>query len=195
MPQVSPNFEDAKGYERLMGSASRAAGSVFLEWLDPPAGARWLDVGCGTGAFTGLIIDRCSPRSVHAIDPSKPQIEHARRQLSGMRVDLRVADAQALPFKDAAFDLAACALTINFVPDRTRALSEMCRVVRPGGFVAVTYGISRKNVLPVGLCELVSAASELICRKSPALDLPTVMRSHRCSRGPASKTCLRRASR
>jgi hypothetical protein len=49
-------FTDGQSYERLMGRWSRAAGAAFLDWLSLPKGLNWLDVGCGTGAFTELVI-------------------------------------------------------------------------------------------------------------------------------------------
>ena len=65
-----------------MGKWSQVAGENFLEWLAPETGLRWLDVGCGNGAFTELIIERCAPVSVHGIDPSEGQIAFARTRLS-----------------------------------------------------------------------------------------------------------------
>ncbi len=134
MPEVKVTFDAADDYERLMGRWSRAIGSRFLDWLAPPAGLRWLDVGCGTGAFSQLVLDRCSPQSVTGVDPAPAQVEHARRQSPD--ADFRVADAMDLPFADGEFDIVASALVINFIPDRAKALAEMHRVLRPGGIVA-----------------------------------------------------------
>ena len=119
-----------------MGRWSRALGQVFLDWAGPPADARWLDVGCGTGIFTELILDMCSPAAVVAVDPAKAQIERARCQPVGKRAEFRLADAQALPFPEASFDVVASVLVVNFIPDRPRALSEMRRVTRPRGHIA-----------------------------------------------------------
>lgn len=55
------NFDDGAAYENFMGRWSRQIGAVFLDWLSPPRDARWLDVGCGTGVFTQLVLDRCNP--------------------------------------------------------------------------------------------------------------------------------------
>ena len=131
-------FEDGAGYERMMGIWSRLAGEVFLDWLAPPAAQRWLDVGCGNGAFTELVVDRCAPSSIEGIDPSAAQIDYARGRPAGRLARFQVGDAMALPFPDAAFDVAAMALVIFFVPDPAGAVAEMRRVVRPGGLVC-TY--------------------------------------------------------
>ncbi len=136
MTVVAHSFDDSAGYERLMGRWSRAIGAVFLEWLAPPSGACWLEVGCGTGIFTALVLDTCSPATLIAVDPSQPQIDHACRQPIARRASFRVADGEALPFPDATFDVVASALVINFIPDRPRALAEMRRVARAGGMVA-----------------------------------------------------------
>jgi len=136
MTEVAHSFDDSAAYERFIGHWGRAAGTIFLDWLKPPVGARWLDVGCGTGLFTELILDRQHPENVVAIDPAASQIEHARRKPIARRADFRVGDAQALEFADGTFDVAVAALVINFIPNRTRALSEMYRVTRPGGVVA-----------------------------------------------------------
>ena len=129
-------FSDGAALEQFMGRWTRAVGAVFLEWIAPPAGARWLDIGCGTGAFTTLVLDRCAPATVVAVDPSAEQIEFAHNEPVARRADFRVADAQALPFEDGAFDVVASALAINFIPDRARGVAEMRRVSRPGGIVA-----------------------------------------------------------
>ena len=136
MAESTINFDDGAAYERFMGRWSRAVGAIFLDWVAPPQGAHWLDVGCGTGVFTELIANTCAPASVTALDPSPQQVEYARRQPIAQRADFRVADAQELPLAAASFDVVASALVINFIPDRPRALAEMRRVARPGGTVA-----------------------------------------------------------
>lgn len=134
-------FTDAEAYDRFMGGWSRAVGTTFLDWLGLPAGQAWLDVGCGSGALTDLLVDRCSPASVAGVDPAPTQAEYTRSRYAGhaVPVDVRVAGAEELPFGDDSFDAAAMALVIFFVPQPDRAVAEMARVVRPGGTVA-TYG-------------------------------------------------------
>jgi SAM-dependent methyltransferase len=128
-------FDDAAAYEAFMERWSRSAGDIFLDWLAPPKGACWLDVGCGTGVFTELIVDTASPAAVSAVDPTHVQIEHARRKPVGQRADFQIAGAEALPFPDNAFDLVVSALVINFISDHPKALAEMRRVGRAGGTV------------------------------------------------------------
>ena len=86
--------------------------------------------------FTELLLDTVAPTAVVAIDPAPAQIEQARAKPVSYRADFRVADAQALPFGKAEFDVAASALVINFIPDQPRALNEMKRVVKAGGLIA-----------------------------------------------------------
>ena len=125
-------------YERYMGRWSRLLAVRFLDWLAAPAGAAWLDLGCGTGALTQTILARASPRSIVAIDQSADFVAHARAATSDEEVRMRfdVADARKLPLPDASVDVAASALVLNFVPDRVAALRELARVVRPGGLLS-----------------------------------------------------------
>jgi len=131
-------FSDGKVYERMMGRWSKLAGRIFLDWLNPPQNLRWIEVGCGNGAFTDELIARCAPAAVSAIDPSEGQLAFARTRPGASLAQFQIGDAQALPFADRSFDAAVMALVITFVPDAAKAVSEMARVVRPGGLVA-TY--------------------------------------------------------
>jgi SAM-dependent methyltransferase len=131
-------FADGEAYERLMGRWSRLVGDAFIDWLDAPKGLRWLDLGCGNGAFTERLIDRCGPAAVTAIDPSKEQLAYARARPGTKLANFQLGDAQKLPFADGSFDAAAMALVITFLPDPAKAVAEMARVVRPGGWIA-TY--------------------------------------------------------
>jgi SAM-dependent methyltransferase len=131
-------FDDGAAYERHMGVWSRLAGDVFLDWLAPEPGLRWVDIGCGNGAFSERIVERCAPAEVQGIDPSEGQLAFARTRPAARLARFQQGDAMALPFRDAGFDAAVMALVIFFVPDPAKALSEMARVVRPDGMIA-TY--------------------------------------------------------
>jgi SAM-dependent methyltransferase len=136
MDPAQIRFDDGAAYEDFMGAWSRLAGDAFLRWLAPPPGLRWVDVGCGNGAFTEMLVERCGPREVVGIDPSEGQLAFARPRLAGAPVQFRQGDATSLPWADGAFDAAVMALVLVFVPDPAKGVSEMARVVRPGGSVS-----------------------------------------------------------
>jgi ubiquinone/menaquinone biosynthesis C-methylase UbiE len=136
MAEHQIRFEDDAAYERNMGTWSRLAGEVFLDWLAPRTGLRWIDIGCGSGAFTELLIDRCAPAEVHGIDPSVAQLAFARARSAARMAKFQHGDAMALPFPEDRFDAAGMALVIFFVPEPAKGVAEMVRVVAPGGMVA-----------------------------------------------------------
>jgi SAM-dependent methyltransferase len=108
----------------------------FLAWFEWPVGARWLDVGCGTGALSQTILQMAAPALVKGIDASAGFIAHARKQVESDHARFEVGDAQSLPDETASYDVAVSGLALNFIPQPAVAVSEMVRVVRPGGIVA-----------------------------------------------------------
>jgi ubiquinone/menaquinone biosynthesis C-methylase UbiE len=136
MAEQQIRFDDGAAYERMMGIWSRLAGEIFLDWLAPASGLRWIDIGCGNGAFTELLVERCSPAEVQGIDPSEGQLAFARKRPAARVAEFRQGDAMALPFSENRFDAAVMALVIFFVPDPAKGVAEMVRVVSPGGTVA-----------------------------------------------------------
>lgn len=123
-------------YEPYVGRWSRLVAREFVAWLAVPAGARWLDVGCGTGALSQIILEVASPGEVIGIDPSEGYIAYAREHIPDACARFLVGDAQALPVTGATYDAVVAGLVLNFVPDPNRALTEMRRVTRAGGTVA-----------------------------------------------------------
>src|ERR1051326_1414326 len=136
MGQSPIRFTDGAAYDRMMGVWSRLAADVFLDWLAPSSGLRWADIGCGSGAFTGRLLDRVAPVEVHGVDPSEAQLAFARRQHAGRPAQFHHGDAMALPLPDSRFDAAVMALVIFFVPEPQQGVAEMVRIVAPGGIVA-----------------------------------------------------------
>ena len=130
-------WADGAAYEAFMGRWSRAAAERFVRWLARPAGLRWLDVGCGTGALSEIILLHASPKEVLGIDRSAGYVAHARAHVSDGRARFEVGEATALPVEKAGFDAAVSGLVLNFVPDPEAMLRAMSRAVRPGGSVAV----------------------------------------------------------
>ena len=138
MSQSPIRFDDGAAYERGMGVWSQLAGRVFLDWLAPSLGLRWIEVGCGNGAFTEILVGQCKPSEIQGIDPSEPQLAFARTRPGARGARFLHGDAMALPFDNARFDTAVMALVIFFIPDPAKGVAEMARVVCPGGTVA-TY--------------------------------------------------------
>ena len=129
-------FEDGAAYEKWMGIWSQFAGMIFLDWLAPRSGIQWVDIGCGNGAFTELLIERCAPAGVKGVDPSEAQLAFARQRPAARVAEFSQGDAMALPFATNSFDAAVMALVIFFVPDPAKGVAEMARVVTPDGVVA-----------------------------------------------------------
>ncbi len=132
----SDNWITGAPYERYVGRWSRRVARAFVAWLAVPAGRRWLDIGCGTGALTEEILKLASPSEITGVDSSEGFIAHAREQIGDEHVRFEVAEAQALPFDVASHDAAVSGLVLNFVPVPERVVTEMARVTRPAGTVA-----------------------------------------------------------
>jgi len=133
---MSDVWESGGAYEAYVGRWSRLVADEFLKWTDVPAGGGWLDVGCGTGELTRVILDHCQPTGVTGVDPSRAFLALARERTLDRRAEFLERDAQALPFEDSRFDACVSGLVLNFVPEPQRGVSEMARVTRGGGTVA-----------------------------------------------------------
>src|SRR5262249_336349 len=119
-----------------MGRWSRIVGATFLDWLAVPKGLRWLDVGCGNGAFTEVLMKQNGPAAVTGIDPSEGQLAYAMKRPGTKGAEFPVAGAQQLPFAGHSLGAAVMPLVISFVADAVKAVAEMKRVVKPGGTIA-----------------------------------------------------------
>ena len=132
---VSDTWERGDPYEEYVGRWSRRVATAFLAWLALPAGLRWLDVGCGTGALSATILERAAPASVTCVEPSEGFLATARQRLSG-RASFHRGDAGAIPLEDASVDAVVSGLVLNFVAEPRAALEEMKRVGAGGGTIA-----------------------------------------------------------
>jgi len=142
----------AEEYASEKGLLGRRAALRYATGPDSPALAveavlevgprRVLEVGCGPGEAAERIA--ASGADVEALDSSERMVELARAR----GVAARVGDVQELPFADASFDAALAAWMLYHVPDVERAISELARVLRPGGrLVAVTNGVEHLREL------------------------------------------------
>jgi ubiquinone/menaquinone biosynthesis C-methylase UbiE len=179
MASTEKHFTDGEAYERMMGRWSRPVGETFLAWLDPPKGLRWLDVGCGNGAFTEEIIARCDPATVVAIDPSDEQLAFARTRPGTKMAKFEVGDAHKLSFDDGTFDAAIMALVLAFLPDPAKAVAEMARVVCRGGWVASYMWDIQNDGAPISpvYTAIVSLGSTVPARPNPEASRLEAMQS------------------
>ena len=94
-----------------------------------------LEIAAGTGVVTRALAPRLSPGASYTVtDLNQPMLDHAAsRQAPDSRITWRQADALALPFENAVFDLVCCQFGVMFFPDRTSGYREARRVLKPGG--------------------------------------------------------------
>jgi len=126
----------AEVYERLFVPAifGRWASQVVAAARIGPAD-RVLDVGCGTGALARTAADHVSPGQIVGLDRNPGMLAVARRIKP--EIDWREGDAKQLPFEDASFDAVVSQFALMYFVERRAALSEMMRVLKPGGRLAV----------------------------------------------------------
>jgi SAM-dependent methyltransferase len=153
------SLDAAAKYDLFPGRFSGALAHAFVEAVNPTAGQRVLDVGCGPGALTRLLVGRLGAAGVVAVDPSEAFVEAARARLPD-GLDVRRASAGELPFADDTFDAAVAQLVVQFMPDPVAGLREMARVTKPGGVVAACVWDNAGGAGP--LSPLWRAAQELV---------------------------------
>ena len=128
-------FEVAAGaYNRFMGRYSEPLAAQFADWAGVFAPGRALDVGCGPGALTRVLIERLGVDGVSAIDPSQHFLAALRQAFPTL--DVQTGTAERLPYPDDLFDQTLAQLVVHFLTDPVGGLHEMGRVTRPGGTVA-----------------------------------------------------------
>jgi len=139
--------ESAGRYDRQIGFFERLLFGGGREWVCSQARGEVLEVGIGTGRNLPFY-----PKEVHLtgvdLSPAMLDVARARAQALGVEADLRVGDAQALPFADEAFDAVVITLSLCTIPDDHRAVAEASRVLRPGGYLLLLEHV-RSPVWPV----------------------------------------------
>ena len=121
-------------YDSFMGRYSTKLADEFADLAGVRRGQSALDVGCGPGALTGVLVERLGARAVAACDPSPGFVADCTERHPRVRV--APGRAESIPFESDSFDHALAQLVLHFVSDPGAAASEMVRVVRPGGWVS-----------------------------------------------------------
>jgi SAM-dependent methyltransferase len=164
--EMGSRFSNAEAYEYLMGRWSRVLAESFLDFAGINDGERVLDVGCGTGALAASAAARTLRSEIVGIDPVAPFLDYARRRTPDPRVRFDLGDALNIPYRTGSFDRCLSLLVIMFIRDARRAVSEMRRVTRPGGSVAVCVwdkvGMEMNSIFSRAVVELDPAAAQRV---------------------------------
>src|SRR5829696_262508 len=145
-------------YDNAQAFARRFVGAWQLpvDWLNVPAGGVAVDVGSGPGNVTALLARAAGPDGLAlGVDISEPMLARAVDAEAGPTVGFLRADAQQLPFRDETFDAATSLAVLQLIPDPATTLSEIARVLKPGGRVAVMVPTAGRGAefprwLPIG---------------------------------------------
>jgi SAM-dependent methyltransferase len=124
----------AAAYDRFMGRFSGLLSEQMADLAGVETGMDVIDVGCGTGALTRVLVARLGADRVTGVDPSESFVAAVRDRFPTVRI--KQAPAESLPFGDDEFDAAIAQLVVHFMSDPVGGIREMARVTRPGGAVA-----------------------------------------------------------
>jgi len=137
MQSKNDSWSSGDSYERFMGRWSTLIARKFLDWLAIPPNMTWLDIGCGTGSLTKLILETSKPKEVIAIDSSSEFISHAQHLITDPIARFQTGLAQSLELGSNSIDAVASGIMLNFVPQPETAIAEMIRVTKPGGLIGI----------------------------------------------------------
>ena len=176
---------NADGYDCLTGRITARVADALLDAAGAEDGVRLLDVGCGPGHLCA----RAARRGARAtgIDLAEGMVALAGRRHP--QIEFRCADAEALPFADDSFDAAIGAFVVNHLPHPERGAAELCRVLRPGGRLALAMWDQPERVAWLGLFE--QAMERAGVRPDGAL--PAGPDAHRFADPAALESLLQRA--
>ncbi len=130
-------WSSGNAYERFMGRWSSLVAEKFLKWLAIPEGKIWLDVGCGTGSLSKLILKTQKPAKIISVDSSEEFISYAIKNVNHPSVQFNVGNAKTLNIDSASIDAVVSGLALNFFPDPEIVIREMMRVIKPGGKIGI----------------------------------------------------------
>ena len=168
------------GYEQEVRSRA------VLDAVDVRAGESILDIGCGNARDILPMLENGA--TIVGVDLSEGMLEQARRDLAAAGHDdvrLELGDATQLAFSSGAFDKIVCSETIEHIPDAEKAVSEMYRVLKPGGALVIStpnrhswYGFDRYVVSSGLLSGTIPTTTGRRCANSVRCSLGTVSKCH-----------------
>lgn len=170
-PSLQSQIDAARAYESIMVPA------LFREWAEPildaaevQADQKVLDVACGTGVLTRAASERVGPGgAVVGLDPSQGMLSVAGEMTSA--VEWRSGTAEAVPFSDSSFDAVVCQFGLMFFGDRSAAVREMLRVLKPGGALALAVWDTLENspayAIEVSILERVAGPAAANALRAP----------------------------
>ncbi len=140
-------------YQLMNGKANNTAASICASYLSKDDVV--LECACGTGIMTKIIAPHC--RRVIATDFSRKMLHRAKHKLKEFKnIRFRYADITDLQFKDSCFDKVIAANVIHLLDDPERALSELHRVVKPGGMIFIPTYISKEANMSAGITKIIN---------------------------------------
>jgi len=134
---MTDSWQSAAAYEKFMGRWSVLIAQKFLRWLDIPSGRIWLDIGCGTGSLTKIILESYQPKKIISIDSSADFISYAQHTITHPSAHFKVGKSQSLELDSNSINAAVSGLVLNFVPQPEDAILEMMRVTKSGGTIGI----------------------------------------------------------
>jgi SAM-dependent methyltransferase len=145
-PAAAPDFATIKQRQQatwasgdfaIVGTTLQIVGEMLAEAADVRSGERVLDVAAGNGNATLAAARRFAEVTSTNYVPELLDKGRRRAKAEALEVHFQVADAEALPFEDASFDVVLSTFGVMFAPDQARAAGELLRVVRPYGRIGM----------------------------------------------------------
>jgi ubiquinone/menaquinone biosynthesis C-methylase UbiE len=154
-------FSNPEGYELWMGRWSTRLAPAFVGFAGLPKGGHFLDVGSGTGVLAAALLEGVEDCTVIGIDPAESYVAYSRERIHNERLRFEQGDALAIPFEDGSFDGTLALLILQELPDAPKAVQEMRRVTRVGGYVATNqwsfeYGMPMLSLFWDAVIEVVA---------------------------------------
>jgi len=150
--------KQSKSYDKAMRFFDRRLFGDSRDWVCRQAVGEVLEVAIGTG----LNLEHYLPEAkLTGIELSPEMLKLARKRSADMHreIDLREGDAHQLDFPDNSFDTVVCTFSLCAIPDHARAVSEMRRVLRPGGLLLLADHIESPNLIGRGIQRVMELAS------------------------------------